>query len=366
MIASRRAFDASSRLLLERLQLDLELLDAPLDLVDLDRHRVDLDPESRSRFVYQVDCLVGQEAVRDVAGREHRGGDDRRVLDPHAVVHLVALLQPAQDRDRVLDRRLADVDRLEPPLERRVLFDVLAVLVERRRADRAQLAARQHRLQEIGGVNRALGGAGSDDRVQLVHEQDHSAFGLLHLLEDGLQTVLELAAVLRARDQRADVERHDAAVAQRVRHVARDDPLRQALDDRRLSDAGVADQHRVVLGPPGQDLDHPPDLLVAPDHGVELALLGQLGQVAPEALERLVFVLGVGIGYAMRPSHFLQGLEDHFARRSEIGQRFGRLALRAGEREQEVLGRDELVLEPRRLRFGGLEDAHELTRGPRL
>ena len=177
--------------------------------------------------------------------------------------------------------------RLEAPLERRVLLDVLAVLVERRRADRAQLAARQHRLQQVGGVDRALGGAGADDRVQLVEEEDDLALGRLDLLEHRLQPLLELAAVLRAGEQRADVERDHAPVAQALGHVAVDDPLRQALDDRGLADAGVADQHRVVLGAPREHLDHAADLLVAADHRVELALLGLGGQVAAELLQRL-------------------------------------------------------------------------------
>ena len=171
-IASRRAPAGVVLLLLERLLLDLELHDAALDLVDLGRHRVDLDAQPRRRLVDQVDRLVGQEAVGDVAVRERRRGDDRGVLDAHAVVHLVALLEPAQDRDRVLDGRLVDEDRLEAALERGVLLDVLAVLVERGRADGAQLAAREHRLEQVGGVHRALGGAGADDRVQLVDEQD--------------------------------------------------------------------------------------------------------------------------------------------------------------------------------------------------
>jgi len=47
----------------------------------------------------QVDRLVGQEAVGDVAIGERRGGDQRAVLDRDAVVQLVALLQPAQDRE---------------------------------------------------------------------------------------------------------------------------------------------------------------------------------------------------------------------------------------------------------------------------
>ncbi len=237
-------------LLLQRLLLDLELLDAALDLVDLGGHRVDLDAQPRGRLVDQVDGLVGEEAVGDVALRQGGRGDDRRVLDAHAVVHLVALLQPAQDRDRVLDARLDHHHRLEATLERGVLLDVLAVLVERGGAHGTQLAAREHRLEQVGGVDRALGRAGADDRVQLVEEQDDATLALGDLLQHGLEPVLELAAVLGAGDQRADVERDDAAVAQRLGHVTRHDPLGEPLDDRGLAHARLPDQDRVVLRAP--------------------------------------------------------------------------------------------------------------------
>ena len=67
----------SSVSLASDVQLDLELHDAALDLVDLGRHRVDLDAQPRGGLVDQVDRLVGQEAVGDVAVRERRGGDQR-------------------------------------------------------------------------------------------------------------------------------------------------------------------------------------------------------------------------------------------------------------------------------------------------
>ena len=193
-------------LLGQRGALDLQLQDAAVDLVDLDRLGVDLDPQAGGGLVDQVNGLVGQEAVGDVAVAQRRGGDQRGVLDVDLVVQLVALLEPAQDRDRVLDRRLADEHRLEAALQRGVLLDVLAVLVQRRGADGAQLAAGEHRLEQVGGVDGALGGARADDRVQLVHEQDDVAAGLLDLGQDRLQALLELAAVLRAGQQRADVE----------------------------------------------------------------------------------------------------------------------------------------------------------------
>ena len=146
--------------------------------------------------------------------------------------------------------RLADVHLLEPALERGVLLDVLAVLVERGGADHAQLAAGEHRLDHVAGVHRALGRAGADDGVQLVDERDDLAGGVGDLLEHGLQPLLELAAVLRAGEHRADVERDQALVLQPLGHVAVGDAPGEALDDGRLADARLADQHRVVLGAP--------------------------------------------------------------------------------------------------------------------
>ncbi len=237
-------------LLAQRLALDLELDPPPLELVELDRHGVDLHAEARRRLVDEVDRLVGQEPLGDVAVGQRGRGHERRVRDPDAVVDLVPLAQAAQDRDRLLDRRLVDQHRLEAPLERGVLLDVLAVLVERRRADRVQLAAGEHRLQQVGGVHRAFGRAGADDRVQLVDEQDDLALGVLDLLQDGLEALLELAPELGAGDERAQVERDDALVLEALGHVAADDPLGEALGDGGLADAGLADQDRVVLRPP--------------------------------------------------------------------------------------------------------------------
>ena len=331
-------------LLGHRRELDLELAHAAVGLVELERRGVDLHPQARGRLVHEVDRLVREEAVRDVAIREHGGGDERGVADAHAVVRLVALLEAAQDRDRVRHGGLADEDRLEAPLERRVLLDVLSVLVERRRADRAKLAAREHRLQEVGRVDRSFRGARADDRVQLVDEEDDLALGALDLAEDGLQPLLELAAVLGAGEERADVERPDPLALEALGDVAGDDPLREALDDRGLAGARLPDQDGVVLRAAREHLDHAADLLVAADHRVELPLLGELGQVAAELLERLVGALGILRGDALRAADV-----------AERGEQ--RVAVDDVEREQQVLGRDELVLELPHLLLGVVEDA---------
>src|SRR3989441_6271252 len=79
--------------------------------------------------------------------RQGRGSHQRVVRDAYAVVNLVALLEAAQNGDRVLDRRLAHIHGLEAPLEGGVLLDVLAVLVEGGGTHHVQLAARESGLQ---------------------------------------------------------------------------------------------------------------------------------------------------------------------------------------------------------------------------
>ncbi len=49
-----------------------------------------------------------------------------------------------------------------------------------------------------------------------------------------------------------------------------------------LADAGLADQHRIILGSTAENLDDAIDFAVAADEWVELAVHGGLGQVAGE------------------------------------------------------------------------------------
>ncbi len=276
---------------------------------------------------------------------------------------LVLVLQPAQDRDGVLDRRLGHEHGLEAPRERSVLLHMLAVFVERGRADAVQLAARQRRLQQVGGVHGAVGLACADQRVHLVDEQDDAAFGGGHLLQHGLQPLLELAAIFRAGNQRAHVEREQLLVLQAFRHVAVDDALGQALDDGGLADAGLADQHRIVLGPARQHLDGAADLLVAADHRIDLALARRLRQVARILLQRVIGVLGRGAvggaALAQRVDRRVQVLRVDAA----LGQDFSGLGILVQrQRQQQPLDGDEAVAGLLGRLLGGIEQARGLRR----
>ena len=172
-----------------------------------------------------------------------------------------------------------------------------------------QLAAREHRLEQVARVHRAFGLARADDRVQLVDEQNDLAFGGRDVFEHGFEALFELAAILRAGDQRAHVERDDALVLEAFGDVAAHDALRESFDDRRLADAGIADEHRIVFGAAREHLNDAANLFVASDHRIELAALRFERQVATVALERFVRAFGILRGDALIAAHFAQRLQ---------------------------------------------------------
>ena len=86
-----------------------------------------------------------------------------------------------------------------------------------------------------------------------------------------------------------------------LRHVAIDDAQGQALGDRRLADAGLADQHRIVLGAARQHLDGAADLVVAADDRIELAFARIGGQVTRIFLQGVVSPARRGAESAVRP-----------------------------------------------------------------
>ncbi len=281
------------------------------------------------------------------------------------MVGLVAVAQTLEDLDGVRQRRLRDLDGLEAALESGVLLQVLAVLVERGGTDGLELASRQHGLEDARRVDRALGGARTHQGVELVDEQDDVAAGA-DLLEHLLQALLEVTAVAGAGDQRAEVEGVEVLVLEGLGHLALDDGLRQALDDRRLADAGLADEDRVVLRTAGQHLHDPLDLLLAPDDRVELGFTSGLGEIPAELVEHQGRG-GRALRGAARCGRLLaarvagQQLDDLLAHPVEVGAQLHEdlgcdaLAL-ADQAEQDVLGADVVVAELKGLAERQLQD----------
>ena len=212
---------------------------------------------------------------------------------------LVAFAEAAEDGDGVFDGGLVDEDGLEAAFEGRILFNVLAVLVEGGGADAVQFAAGEEGLEEVAGVHGAFGLPCPDDGVEFVDEEDDLSFGGLDLFEDGFEALFELAAELGAGDEGAHVERDDLFIFESFGDVAADDAGGEAFGDGGFADAGFADEDGVVFGTAAEDLDDAADLFVAADDGVELALGGHLGEVATVFFERFVGGFGVLGGNAL-------------------------------------------------------------------
>ena len=242
------------------------------------------DAQAGAGLVDEVDGLVRQVPVVDVAvshgGRCHQCA----IGDGDLVVGLVAIPQALENLDGLRERRLVDLDRLETALECSVLLDVLAVFVQRGGTDGLQLPAGQHRLEDAGGVDGSFGRTRTHQRVHLVDEQDDVAAGA-DLLEHLLQPLFEIAAVARTGHQRTEIQGVELLVFERLGHLVAHDHLRQALHHGCFTHAGLADQHRVVLGAPGQHLHDALNFHFSADHRVEFAFPGRLREVAAELVE---------------------------------------------------------------------------------
>ena len=269
--------------------------------------------------------------------RQRGGSDDRRVRDLHLVVHFVALLEAAQDRDRVLNRGLVHQYLLEATLQCRVFLDVLTVLVEGGRADAVELAARKRGLKHVAGVHRAVSLTGADHRVQLVDEQDDLALLFGEFIQDTFQPLLEVAAVLGAGDQRAHVERKNSLPAQPFRNLAVDYPQREALDDGGLAHARFADKHRIVLGAPLEHLDGAADLVVATDNRIQLAGFRAGREIDRVFIESATRLLGIRVDDFLARAHLLDGFIDAGPVRAALRQRLGEIRSSLERRQQEQL-----------------------------
>ncbi len=197
----------------------------------------------------------------------------------------------------------------------------------------------------------------------------------LQLGQHRLEALLEVAAVLGAGDQRAEVERVDRAARQHLGHAALDDQPRQALDQRGLADAGLADVQRVVLAPAAQDLDRALDLELAADQRVDLALAGQLVQVRGVLLERrrgLAVALPLGLRRLLATRlPLVAGLREpvrdvvddvearHVLQRQQVG---GVRVLLAEDRHQHVRDRHFLLAARLHVEHRALQHALETER----
>ena len=226
------------------------------------------DPDFRRCLIDEVDGLIRQITVIDIADRKGDGCLQRCFVDQHLMVLLVLRYDALQDRIALLFTRFIDRHRLETTFERCILFDVPPVLIEGRRTDDLELTTGQGRLQDIRRIECTLSTASTDDGMQLIDKEQN--LSVLHGFgDDALDALLKLTAVLRARDHAGDIERHDTLLQDGIRDITGDDTLRQSLNHGGLADTRLTDQTWIVFRASGQDLDDTHDLPLPTDHRVE-------------------------------------------------------------------------------------------------
>ena len=256
----------------------------------------------------------------------------------------VARLQTLEDLQRLGGRWLVDEDGRKAALERGIFFDALAIFVVGGRADHAQLSTRQGRFEHVGCIQRAFGVARANERVQLVDKQDDFAIRGLRLGDHRLQPLFELAAELCPGNEQAHVYRNHALAFEWLGHLARSDTLGEAFDDGRLTDARLANQHRIVLGAAHQDFHEPQNLVFAANDRIELAVGGQRGQIDTIFFERLEATLGSRAVDGSTTAHFIKSTGEYVALQASALGSLGQLVVGIGQqRQQQMLGTGELI-----------------------
>ncbi|MCY1561872.1 hypothetical protein D9M68_991880 [compost metagenome] len=82
---------------------------------------------------------------------------------------------------------------MEAPGQGRIFLEVLLVFQPGGGGDGAQFATGQCRLEQVGGVALALGGARANHGVGFVDEQDDRLFGTAHGIDHALQALFKFA-----------------------------------------------------------------------------------------------------------------------------------------------------------------------------
>ena len=166
------------------------------------------------------------------------------------MMHFIAFLQAAKNRNGVFHSRFRDQHGLEAAFERGILFDMFFVLVERGSANGAQFAAGQRRLEHVGSIHCSFGRTGANQGMQLIDKKNDLPFGFGDFFENRLQTVFKFAAEFRSCHECGKVQGHNALCFEHVRHVSGNNALGEAFDDGRLADARFANQYGVVFCAP--------------------------------------------------------------------------------------------------------------------
>ena len=191
---------------------------------------------------------------------------------------------PLEYKDRVFHRRRLDLDGLKTPFQSTVLLYEFSVFGQSSCSDTLKLSTTQGGLEDIGSIHGSFRGAGAYDGVQLIDE-NNNILGSTNLVHHCLDPFLELSTILGAGNHQRQIKGDDLLVQKVFGDKTTCDLLSQPFGDGRFPDTGFADENRVVLGASTEDLGNSPNLSMATDNRIHLALSGNLCKISTKGLE---------------------------------------------------------------------------------
>ena len=211
----------------------------------------------------------------------------------YTVEHLVALFESSEDGYSVLNGRLIDHNRLETSFKRRILLDVLTVLVECSSTDTVEFAPCKHRLKKVAGIHSAVRLTCADYSVKLIDKEKYLTIAVLYLVKHSFKTLLEFAPVLCTCHKCTHIQREHFAVLKTVGDISCNDTKCKSLSDSSFSDTGFTDKDRVVLCFTREYADNVSYLAVTSDNGIQLISSCKSHKLLTVLGKHIVGILGV-------------------------------------------------------------------------
>ena len=244
----------------------------------------------RPAFVQHVNGLVGQQLVPHMPGRKAHHAFQRVGVIRHLMEVGVARFQPLQNGQALLLTGFAHVDTLKTPRQRAILFKMIAELLVGGGADTAQIPGGQHGFQQIRRVHGTAGrGTRPHDGMNLV-DKENGMGNVLQRLHNVLQTPFKVAAIARPGQQQAHVQRKQARLFQRGRHMAFGNAQGQPFGQRRLAHARLAHKQRIILTAAAQHFNGARQFLIPSHQRINPAFARPRREVRRVQLKRILFL----------------------------------------------------------------------------
>ena len=189
------------------LTFNLQLNQTAVQLIDDFRLRVDFNFDFGSCFINQINGLVRQKSIGDVAMAKLCRCHDGRIGNVNAVVNFVLFLQATQNGNGSLHTGLAHQDLLKTALKGGIFFDVLTIFVQGGGTHTVQLTPCQCRLEHVARVHGTFRLASAHHGVQLIDEHNGLTFIFGQLVQDRFKALFKLSAKLCAGEQGCHVQR---------------------------------------------------------------------------------------------------------------------------------------------------------------